>query len=59
MTASMTATWHGPFHAELKIPAELLSGTQHVRLAPGGGIVVLAATASQMAASDSSWWTFT
>jgi hypothetical protein len=46
------AVWQGPFPAEVKMPVELGSTHAHLKISAGGSTVVLAATASQMAAAD-------
>lgn len=58
MTGSMIAVWHGPFTGEVKLPTELHSPRAHVTMTSGASTTVLNATASQMANSDTTWWTF-
>ena len=58
MTGSMIAVWQGPFQAEVKLPAELMSPHAHVKMSAGASVVVLNATASQLAAGDPGWWSF-
>lgn len=52
---SLTAHWQGPF-----TPAQVsgLGPVPYQQLAAGGYVTVPAAIASQMAAADSTWWTF-